>query len=169
MSKEELVMTPFDHLYHFIKLKESNFMVLATRQMHQSQLGYTKFCTDSTYQQLCWFLFWNCSLIVSFVFERKWQEFCLSIKKSYADFWHAQFQGKWRHQSVSGRHKWKFPILILTNLNLYKITYPKNVQYPKEKNFKQVRQRLDFLNHTLTILMPRISLQMQKTHASNHW
>ena len=136
MSKEELVMTPFDHLYHFIKLKESNFMVLATRQMYLSQLGYTQFYTDSTYQQLCWFLFWNCSLIVSFCFWKKMAgvlRFCLSIKKSYADFWHAQIQGKWRHQSVSGRHKWKFPILILTNLNLYKITYPKNVQYPKEK------------------------------------
>ena len=53
MTKEELVMTPFDHLYHFIKLKESNFMVLATRQMYLSQLGHTKFYTDSTYQQLC--------------------------------------------------------------------------------------------------------------------
>jgi hypothetical protein len=40
---------PFDHVYHFIKVKESNFTVLATRQMYQSQLGYPKFYIDSIY------------------------------------------------------------------------------------------------------------------------
>jgi len=44
----------------------------------------------------------------------------------------------------------------------------KNVQYPKEKKTLNKFAKGMISSIILSILMPRISLQMQKTHASNH-